>query len=302
MKRMTKKIIPLLLSLSVALSFSLIGAEATMAAGADSCKDSAAPVSGSELQSNSTNSNLVNPSAGKGPRKFIKAGSTTYLPPRTQGILMYGPSYTYKTTWLKIKPSSSGSIVFLSAASNTVQLCNAKKRPLSPARIVGDQYTMRTLKDVYFGVKGKTTYYLKLNGSGLRSGQLNQYFDSLGYYNSKSTGKYGKTARRAAKIKRNTYRRGFLLSNSKPKYYTFRKRVARVNLYLPAATDDTLLATVTATAPGMYKFKRTYFLTRHNNGQRVTIYTLSKRKRNMKVTVKISRSGKSSGAFAVKYK
>ena len=125
---------------------------------------------------------LVNPSAGKGPRKFIKAGSTTYLPPRTQGILMYGPSYTYKTTWLKIKLSSSGSIVFLSAASNTVQLCNAKKRPLSPARIVGDQYTMRTLKDVYFGVKGKTTYYLKLNGSGLRSGQLNQYFDSLGYY------------------------------------------------------------------------------------------------------------------------
>ena len=89
--------------------------------------------------------------------------------------LMYGLSYTYKTTWLKIKPSSSGSIVFLSAASNTVQLCNAKKRPLSPARIVGDQYTMRTLKDVYFGVKGKTTYYLKLNGSGLRSGQLNQY-------------------------------------------------------------------------------------------------------------------------------
>lgn len=302
MKRMTKKIIPLLLSLSVALSFSLIGAEATMAAGADSCKDSAAPVSGSELQRNSTNSNLVNPSAGKGPRKFIKAGSTTYLPPRTQGILMYGPSYTYKTTWLKIKPSSSGSIVFLSAASNTVQLCNAKKRPLSPTRIVGDQYTMRTLKDVYFGVKGKTTYYLKLNGSGLRSEQLNQYFDSLGYYNSKSTGKYGKTARKAAKLTREKYRYGFLQTTSKAKYYRINKRGKKIDITLPVKTDGAIKATVTVTAPGMKKFRRTYTLTRNKGLGTIRLYNISGKTHNMKCIVKIYRSGKSSGGFGIMYK
>ena len=73
--------------------------------------------------------------------------------------------------------------------------------------------------------------------------------------------KYGKTARKAAKLTREKYRYGFLQTTSKAKYYRINKRGKKIDITLPVKTDGAIKATVTVTAPGMKKFRRIYIPT-----------------------------------------
>lgn len=295
---MKKKIIPMLLSLAIALSFSLVGADLGLAA--DSMKDSVKPITNSSFQT--ANLDVKGFTAKDAPIKRIKAGSTAYLPLGVEALVSYGNSTASKTTWLKIRPVASGFISTSSYAKSTMQLCNAKKKALSPVRKVGAIYTSKPLQEVTFGVKAKTTYYLKLKGSGMYSSALNEYATVVLAENYKCTGKYGKTARKAAKLTREKYRYGFLQTTSKAKYYRINKRGKKIDITLPIKTDGAIKATVTVTAPGMKKFRRTYTLTRNKGLGTIRLYNISGKTHNMKCIVKIYRSGKSSGGFGIMYK
>ncbi len=134
------------------------------------------------------------------------------------------------------------------------------------------------------------------------SSALNEYATVVLAENYKCTGKYGKTARKAAKLTREKYRYGFLQTTSKAKYYRINKRGKKIDITLPVKTDGAIKATVTVTVPGMKKFRRTYTLTRNKGLGTIRLYNISGKTHNMKCIVKIYRSGKSSGGFGIMYK
>lgn len=293
-----KRIVPLLLSVAVALSFSMIGAEVGLAA--DSVKSSVKPIANAAFQGASIDTKAF--TAKEYPVKRIKAGSTAYLPFKTIAVISHGSSSASKTTWLKIRPVASGFIKTSSDNMATMQLCNSKKKALSPARKVSTSYTSAALRDVNFGVKAKTTYYLKLRSPGVYDSDLGEYANYAMVINYKCTGKYGKTARKAAKLTRGKPREGFLQSTSKAKYYKITKRGKTLDILFASCTDGKFKVTLTVTAPNTKTYKKTFTLTRYNAKRSIPLYLTSGKTRNMKCIIKVSRVGSSSGGFGMKYK
>ena len=265
------KLLPLLLSIIIALTFSF-GGFTTASAG--------------------------NP--------VIKAGKTTFLKDSREYRLDYSTATkpTVKT-YLKIKPKYSGNIMFITNFKSKVRLLNAKKKPRSTWRALGTNYAIDYLNDVNFGVKGGQVYYLYLSGKK-PEGEYTK-MDTIRYTNTKSCGAFGKTAKTAKKIKRKMhYHTGFLQSSSRAKYYTFNKKSSKVEFFIVHTTDYCLKATITITAPGMKKYRKVVPMNRMNqygNSEgKYFCYRVPKHKnKNMKIVIKMDHYKYSSGSYGICY-
>ena len=307
---MKRKVSMLLLALAIALSFSFAGTESLFAASADSFGAGVTKAAPSDITKAGT------PAAGALKDRAVRAGSakiaaaaknvgggsTSFLPENTAVGINYGSSYNYCDTWFRIKPSHSGYITVSQYSSGNIQLCNSRKGGLSDSVYVSAQSATSYMKYVTFGVKAKTTYYLKVSSGGTYINGI--YANSVQYKSTSFDGKYGKSKKKAARLKKNKKRKGYILSNGGSKYYKFSKKSRKVKIYIDGTTDETLKVVVTAKAKGFFKYKRTIYMNRSANGYNGNVLTLSTKgkKRTISVNVKVSRLGNSSGAYQLRYK
>lgn len=292
--KLKSKLLPLLLSLTVIFSFSVMGTSTNLAAA-----NSKEPL---KVPKRSSHTSTYDPKDGN--LVIITAGTTANLPEGKNAQVFYPDSSSGPlTTRLKIKPKHSGYILFTCKASNKIKLCDSKGHDMSSWRKVYGNSEIYNLRKVAFGVKGGQSYYLKVFGTGIKF--FGHRYDVVSYINGKVTGKFGKSANTAVKIKRDAYHHGFLQSTSKPKYYTFNKRASKIECFIDHLTDDSLKATITITAKGMKKYRKVVNLKRQNvygSKERDFVYKVpGKKRRNMKVIIKMNHSKKSSGIFRLSY-
>ena len=148
--KLKSKLLPLLLSLTVIFSFSVMGASTNLAAA-----NSKEPL---KVPKRSSHTSTYDPKDGN--LVIITAGTTANLPEGKNAQVFYPDSSSGSlTTRLKIKPKHSGYILFTCKASNKIKLCDSKGHDMSSWRKVYGNSEIDHLRKVAFGVKGGQNYY-----------------------------------------------------------------------------------------------------------------------------------------------
>ncbi len=284
-----KKITMLLLTLSLAVSFSFMGAGTVFGASFDAKGDSAsAPVSADSfsLQNSAPTETSVN------------AGGTLAVSGKTNVLINYAADYNKRDTFFVIKPAKSGALNISTLTSTHVSVNG------SEPQYVNYNASYDWMKTITYGVQKGKTYKIKVSGYGT---QINITNGDRNYYNkvyidtAKFTGKAGKSERKASKIKKNKVRKGFVVKKGKAKYYKFSKRGKTVKVSFVAQTDDRIRVTVKAKAYGFRNYKMTSTVGRGYNVRTLKL-SLHGKVRHMNGIIKVKPYKKSSGTYTLKYK
>jgi len=226
----------------------------------------------------------------------------------TEGSIDLGTTYPAATTvYYQITPAKTGYIVFSANASATdINLCNSNYTAISGSYGYGDflsygsQYKYQTY--VTYGVKAGKTYYVKVPYSSFTQEQDGHYYAKAYYTNSSVTGKFGTTKKKASTLKRSAKRYGFIEAGTTAgKWYKFTSSQKKVKVYLVGEGNDTLYAKVYYKAFGKTNSITTY--TSRGSGNVYYAYVSATKKAKRTYYVKVyPKSSLSSGVYYLKWK
>ena len=142
-------------------------------------------------------------------------------------------------TYLKIKPSKTGTITFTADYSCYVALCDANRNVISvgynsPGDSVMPENLNPFMRKVHYGVKKGVTYNLKIYVMPKRQDENGYYISTVKYTNSKVTpAKYGSSKKKAKAIKKNKKVKGlFTAGNKKAQWFkvTSKQKKTRITI------------------------------------------------------------------------
>ncbi|MGI6737385.1 MAG: hypothetical protein ACOX41_08785 [Anaerovoracaceae bacterium] len=228
--------------------------------------------------------------------------SSSYTIKDGQTVTLWAASPAKRTATFRYKAPRSGALAVSATGNSHVRLYTKSGKAISNSLYVNAGSSSSTLKQIYFGVARGKTYKIKLS-STLQYSREGVYTTTF-YVKSKAfKGKYGKSSKKAAKLSGNNFRRGYIAAGSKAKkYYKYSKRAKRIRVYFKGAVDNKLTASVKVSAAGTRGKKTSISVTRMKSGQGIDFYTMNGKTVNYRILIAVGKSGKSSGAYAVKCK
>lgn len=153
--------------------------------------------------------------------KIVKAGSTSTVYNKSVVLVRHDKPGKVKT-YFKIKPKTSGTLTISTFAGSQASINGAN------AGYVRSGNSTPQFRYITFGVKKGKTYTVTVNSyvdyiNGVLANQvafLTKSFD----------GKFGKSAKKAAKLTRKKERKGYIEQNGKPKYYKLSKKSKKIKI------------------------------------------------------------------------
>ncbi len=204
----------------------------------------------------------------------------------------------------KIKPIKNGALIFSLSGTGYTRLLNSKRKPISSREEIVNPGEPDYKTWITYGVKRNKTYYIKSWFTDpLHIG--NAYVSAGACYTIPLNFPYGKSAKKAARIKKGKEKAGFIEAGGKAKYYKFNSNQKVVKLTFTAFTNSALRATATFRAKGK-KLTQKMTIRRGGNSSWVTFYYI-KGKKKFKVKgnciIKVSPAKKgASGGYSLKWK
>lgn len=194
-----------------------------------------------------------------------------------------------------MKPSRTGLLAITS--HGYANLLSSSKKTLSIDNYVNYSSSYDSQKTVYYGVKKGKTYYVKVRGKGDYNTSSRTYVNGFRYVNKSYNSKFASSSKKAKILRSGKKYKGCLPHKSSAKYYKFRKTARKTRVYIKTYTDNRVKAVVKAKAPGYRALKQTMTFSRPGTERYVEFYNYKHKKLHYRITVKIYRDGKSSGAF-----
>ena len=291
-----KKICSITLSLMMAVTFSFMGVEAASATTKnidDNTSSSVSRITAPPQAAIPSARLAAKLKAQTRASKIVNAGSTSTVYNKSIVTVNHGNNPNKVKTYFKIKPKTSGALTIYTYAGSDVSIKGAK------AGYVNFNSSNPQFRYINFGVKKGKTYTVTVNSAGT--------YTDLGYRNvvefeTKSfDGKFGKSAKKAAKLSRKKVRKGYIEPNGKPKYYKLSKKGRKIKITFAAYSNDRLQITIKGKARGIKKYTR--FDQAARGGYNVKVITLKLRgyAKDFSGTIQVKRVGKSSGVYSIKY-
>ena len=286
-----KKICSITLSLIMAVTFSFMGVEAASATTKnidDNTSSSVSRITAPPQAAIPSARLAANIKAQAKAPKIVNAGSTSTVYNKSIVTVNHGNNPNKVKTYFKIKPKTSGALAIYTLAGSDVSIKGAK------AGYVNLNSSNPQFRNIIFGVKKGKTYTV---GIYTEDGHLNK----VGFITKSFDGKFGKSAKKAAKLSRKKLRKGYIEPNGKPKYYKLSKKGRKIKITFAAYSNDRLQITIKGKARGIKKYTR--FDQAARGGYNVKVITLKLRgyAKDFSGTIQVKRVGKSSGVYSIKY-
>jgi hypothetical protein len=223
----------------------------------------------------------------------------------------FGYEYDYNGYYFfKIKPTKKGYITFNNDYShgNCIALLNAKKKVISRDGqfdcflSAGSSYPYQ--RNVSFGVNKGVTYYVRVKGASLEREAYGQpYIGTVKCTNTGISGiKFGKSKKKASKLKRKKVRNGVLVAGVNGAQWYKLKSVKKKTWITFSAKQNcgTVYARVYYKS-GKKWYSNRMFAMRSDNAWKRKAYITSNRKKNT-YYIKVYKKGNSSGKYTLQWK
>lgn len=221
--------------------------------------------------------------------------------------LIYQMSYDNDAvTFLKIKPSKTGTITFTADYVCSVTLCDSKEKEISKGNLDhGDPVRPGTENEkVHYGVKKGTTYYLKIRNMPTAQDSNGYYTGKVKYTCSKvSPSKSGASKKKAKAIKKKKTVKGiFTAGKKKAQWYkiTNKQKKTTISLSTPRI-NYALKFKIYYKSAGKW-YDQTFTLTSSPSANKNTIEGTVNIKAKHTYYIKVYPDGKSSGYYTIKWK
>lgn len=285
-----KRVSSIMLSLAMVATFSFVGLGPVSAASKN--VKSKTSYSESQVSLAPQVSSFSVKAAAKKQSNIVDAGSTSTVYNGSRVVIRH-KNYDQVKTYFKIKPKTSGALNISTYAGSYVSVKGAN------AGYVYSGASNPQYRYITFGVKKGKTYTVTVKSSGVYENGVHR---NVVYFQTKSfDGKFGKSAKKAAKLSKNKERKGFIEPNGKPKYYKLSKKGKKIKITFKASANERLQITITGKAKGIKKYTRYDQTARGGYNMKVITLKMYGSARNFSGTVQVKRVGKSSGVYSVKY-
>lgn len=291
-----KKICSITLSLIMAVTFSFMGVEAASATTKnidDNTSSSVSRITAPPQAAIPSARLAANIKAQAKAPKIVNAGSTSTVYNKSIVIVNHEKTPGNIKTYFKIKPKTSGALTISTYAGSDVSIKGAK------AGYVNFNSSNPQFRYITFGVKKGKTYTVTVKSAGIYTEY--GYLNEVRFITKSFDGKFGKSAKKAAKLSRKKLRKGYIAPNGKAKYYRLSKKGRKIKITFTADANDRLQITIKGKARGIKKYTR--FDQTVRGGYNVKVITLRLRgyARDFSGTIQVKRVGKSSGVYSIKY-